>query len=73
MSDEKRPWTLDGSARASSPGRVKVNLLRWYSHYPEWPVLGLIGLGISVVVARFVEPIFWSFAGALVFYQLFYW
>jgi hypothetical protein len=59
MSDEQNSWTLNDSARASNPGRVKVNFLRWFQYNPIEPLCWFVALLGFVLLAWFVHWGFW--------------
>lgn len=73
MNDEQDTWTLDDSARASNPGNIEVNLLRWIRHYPKWPIIWTTSLLGSIACAWFVHWSFWIPAVLLLALNWFYW
>ncbi len=73
MPEEQQTWTLDDSARASNPGKLRVNPIRWFRHYPTWPLIWLISLLFFVVMAWLVHGSFWIIALLLLAMNWLYW
>lgn len=36
-------YTMDDSTRASNPGRIRINLIKYWMSYPKWPTIWLVG------------------------------
>lgn len=59
MSQEQNSWTLDNNSQASNPGKLRVNVLHWYSNYPLWPTIWLVPFVLSLGLAVVVHAVFW--------------
>lgn len=71
--EEERMWTVGDSARASNPGSMPVNRLRWFRHYPKWPLVWLCSLALFTTLAIFIHWIFWPLALLLAAMNWLYW
>lgn len=71
--EDQNTWTLGDSARASNPGNLHVNRLRWFRYYPKWPIIWFCSLALCVFLAWTVHWSFWIFAGLLFLMNLLYW
>lgn len=74
MSEPQRAWTLDNSARASNPGGLRVNPLRWLQHYPTWPLILFFGFWALIALAWLLNrQQLWGLAVAALVMNGFYW
>ena len=71
--EHQNALTLDNSARASNPGNLRVNRLRWLRHYPRWPLIWFSSLAFFVVLAYSFHWSFWIFAVLLLLMNWLYW
>lgn len=60
--NHRETWTLDDTLRSNNPGQVQVEYLRWFLHYPAWPLGWMLGLALSIVLAIVVHWAFWLLA-----------
>ena len=73
MGREERAITLDSSARASNPGRLRVSVLRWLTFKPKWPSIWF-GVGLlSIVAASWLHWLFWIPSTLLILLNVLYW
>lgn len=74
MSELQRSWTLDKSARASNPGGLRVNPIRWLRHYPAWPLILFFGFWALAALAWFLnKEQLWGLALMALLMNGFYW
>lgn len=65
-------YTMDDSTRASNPGRIRVNILKFWTCYPFWPTLWLAG---TVLFATLIPLTGIAITGVVVFgcFLILYW
>ncbi|MFY8073681.1 MAG: DUF3239 domain-containing protein [Pirellula sp.] len=73
MNEEQSTWTLDDSSRASNPGNLDVQYLRWFKSYPMWPLVWFSTLAIFTLLSIFLHWVFWIPAVLLLVMNLLYW
>jgi len=65
--------TLDDSAIASHPGRLRVSSWLWTRRYPKWPVLLAVALVATVVLSFTVDRMFLASVPLALIPNVFYW
>ncbi len=43
-------YTMDDSTRASNPGRIRIQLIKYWTSYPFWPTIWLVGTLLSLAL-----------------------
>ena len=71
--DHEKNITISDEARASNPGGLKPNKLKWFASYPKWPLIWLVSLLIFAALALTVHSVFWIPAVLLLGMNWLYW
>ncbi|MHB9132795.1 MAG: DUF3239 domain-containing protein [Armatimonadota bacterium] len=64
---------VDPATTASNPGELELDRWQWYRHYPLWPTLWAITLGLSLALAWGVHGWFYVLAFVVLIINRVYW